>query len=554
MAWILLHVQHTPPHTSAPHCVWPGHRVLGALFVALGLMASVSFGSAAAAPELQQLTPIGATAELTLAPIGGTSVPTAAATVPPTATRAPTFPPTKAPTPQAAFFNVTDVPTPVPAQVPLAATAAATATRPAPLPFSAVDHAIATSTGVAIAGQTAIPRATARAAATETVERALAVQATSVVESAIQLERIARATETTTAIEETARARAATVAPAQVVALDTMLSKMRLTGPADGQVLKPPTNRILPTPIPIRYAGVPATSNEASWINATTLWLGVPHRSQFDNSLYGPTNCGPTSLGMIFEAYGLKGYPTDAIRGEVNRISGDFNPDNGTSLYSIGTVAQRAGLYPIGLGKRWTLDDVRASLKAGRPVITLTRYADLPGNSYYGSDINHYIVLTGLAGDQIIYNDAAYSQGRGRGLMISPDALQRAWANSTIPGHSVAFAMNSAGDGLLSAATIARRAAEEEQLTEEEALVDEDETATELQGLARAVVFDSATIGETTGLVATGAGAAGSLVLSAQSERLGSLSESALVLIGLGGYSFLAVALILPRLRRSRSL
>ncbi len=444
---------------------------------------------------------------------------------------------------QAAFFNATEVPT--------QETVAAAVTRTTPLPFSAVDHAIGTATGTAIAGQTEIPRATARAASTGTVERILAIRATGTVEIAVQVEQIARSTATTIANEETARSSAATVAPAQDAAINTLLTRMRLNGPADGQNLAPPGFRILATPIPIRYAGVPATSREAGWINATTLWLGVPHRTQFDDSAYGPTNCGPTSLGMIFEAYGLKGYPTDAIRGEVNRLSGDFNPDNGTSLYSISSVAQRAGLFPTGLGKRWTIDDVRTSLKAGRPVITLTRYADLPGNAYYGSDINHYIVLTGLAGDQIIYNDAAYSQGNGRGLMISPETLQRAWANSTIPGHSVAFAMSSAGDGLLSPAAIARRAAEE---VDEDAgtLVDASELAMELRGLARAVAFDSARA-TGPGTLITGSGPSNSMVLSAQSERPGTFSETGLVLLGFGAYTFLATGMVLPRLRRTRS-
>src|SRR5205823_1371596 len=105
------------------------------------------------------------------------------------------------------------------------------------------------------------------------------------------------------------------------------------------------------------------------------------------------------SLGMILGAYGLTGYPTDALRGEVNRFQGNFDPDSGTSLPALAAVAQRAGLYPVGLYsrpgayKRWTIDDVRENLKAGRPIITLGRYADLPGNSYFEGDTNHYIVL-----------------------------------------------------------------------------------------------------------------------------------------------------------------
>jgi hypothetical protein len=213
--------------------------------------------------------------------------------------------------------------------------------------------------------------------------------------------------------------------------------------------------RDIPPPPPIRYAGVPTSSAEAKWLDASTLWLGVPHRTQLDNSLYAQSNCGPASLGMILSAYGLSDYPIAGLRGEVNRIQGNFDPNEGTSLPALAAVGQRAGLYPMGLYgpaggfKRWTVDDLREHLKAGRPIITLARYADLPGNSYFAGDINHYIVLSGLEGDNFIYNDAAYVQGRGRGLMIAPDVLQRAWADSNIPSHAVAFALNPEGNGLL---------------------------------------------------------------------------------------------------------
>jgi hypothetical protein len=393
----------------------------------------------------------------------------------------------------------------------------------------------------------------------------MAVDATSTVVVAVTLvEQAARATATSVTLDAAERAAASAFPQAQPTqgsdqeaAISAMLSRMRLTGPADGERIAPPPGRILPTPIPIRYAGLPSVSREAEWVNASTLWLGVPHRTQFDDSLYGPTNCGPTSLGMVFEAYGLNGYPTDAIRGEVNRISGDFSPNNGTSLAAISLVAQRAGLHPMGLYqrpgsyKRWTIDDVYAHLKEGRPIITLTRYADLPGNSYYGSDINHYIVLSGLSGDQIIYNDAAYSQGRGRGLLISPDALQRAWANSNMPGHSIAFALNGSGDGLLSAT--ARRAAGEAESGEESTEMDE-QLAIELRGLARAVMFDPppVTAVGSEGEPVTAGGPLSSLVLSAHSDVDPALPGAGFALLAVAGYSMLAVGLVLPRLRPQR--
>jgi hypothetical protein len=205
---------------------------------------------------------------------------------------------------------------------------------------------------------------------------------------------------------------------------------------------------------------------------------------------------------------------------------------------------QRPGSY-----KRWTIEDVRAHLKEGRPIITLTRYADLPGNSYYGSDINHYIVLTGLSGDQIIYNDSAYSQGRGRGLLISPEALQRAWANSNLPGHSVAFALNSEGEGLLS--PLARRAAGEAGFGDEEGLGLDEEQAMALRGLAQAAVFDPppALAINPGGAPSAAGGPLGALVLSAQSGGDSTLPGAGVALLALAGYATLAAGLVLPRLR-----
>ena len=207
--------------------------------------------------------------------------------------------------------------------------------------------------------------------------------------------------------------------------------------------------RVVPPPPPISYAGVPVASSTAGWISDSKLWLAVPHRSQFDSTVWAQSNCGPTSLAMIFEAYGLKGYSNEALRGEVNRLQGNSDPNQGTSLSAIAAVAQRAGLYPVGLRSRWTLDDVRTSVRAGRPVILLTHYADLPGNGGYQGDINHYIVLSGLSGDQFIYNDPAYPQGRGAGLLIPAETLRRASADANVPGQGVAFALRADGAGLL---------------------------------------------------------------------------------------------------------
>ena len=86
-------------------------------------------------------------------------------------------------------------------------------------------------------------------------------------------------------------------------------------------------------PLPIRYAGKADGLHQrrVGLIPRSSGWP-VPHRTQFNNSFYAESNCGPTSLGMILEAYGLKEYKTDALRDEVNRIQGNTSPYEGTGL------------------------------------------------------------------------------------------------------------------------------------------------------------------------------------------------------------------------------
>src|SRR5205823_13649913 len=74
----------------------------------------------------------------------------------------------------------------------------------------------------------------------------------------------------------------------------------------------------------------------------------------------------------------------------------------------------------------------------GHPVVTLVKYRGLPAHAGSMSDFDHYIVIAGLAGNDFIYNDAAYLGDRGYGLLISPGDLERAWDYSSIPRHGMA--------------------------------------------------------------------------------------------------------------------
>lgn len=55
------------------------------------------------------------------------------------------------------------------------------------------------------------------------------------------------------------------------------------------------------------------------------------------------------------------------------------------------------------------------------------------------TDFDYYIVITGLAGDDFVYDDAALATEYGRNLLISASEPERAWWDSSNPRHVAAF-------------------------------------------------------------------------------------------------------------------
>ncbi|MCC6176910.1 MAG: C39 family peptidase [Chloroflexi bacterium] len=175
---------------------------------------------------------------------------------------------------------------------------------------------------------------------------------------------------------------------------------------------------------------------------ADTVKLSVPFRSQLDGSLSAASNCGPTSMSMVLEAFGIY-LPTAQVRALAMRSMGIFDPFSGTTLESLRDAAEAYGLQGLdlfenGRYKRWTLDDVRAQLRAGHPVIPQLRYRLMPGREWVWVTYDHYVVITGMDGDTFIYNDPANLGGNGERTMTSQQLL-RAWMNSDFPGAAVAI-------------------------------------------------------------------------------------------------------------------
>lgn len=181
--------------------------------------------------------------------------------------------------------------------------------------------------------------------------------------------------------------------------------------------------------------------------------MPVPYRGQFDGSAYAAANCGPTVLGMVLEAFGHNLEPP-VLRNEV--LDAEQFPrwdnDAGSYIWALARVAEANGIHTSGLYDnasdqtlhRWSIDDVRRSVLQGDPVVVQVLYRALPkrqGSAYTG---DHYIVITGLLGDNFLYNDPIGGpiEGPGWDRMITPTQLQRAMQASDTPFAHTAFAVS----------------------------------------------------------------------------------------------------------------
>lgn len=206
-------------------------------------------------------------------------------------------------------------------------------------------------------------------------------------------------------------------------------------------VANTPPRRLITSFQALREAGPGTAAQLRSWATETSLVLGVPFQTQIDGTTFSLVNCGPASLAMVLIAFGLDVDPS-SIRDYLNYLVGNYDAEQGTSLYVLARIAREAGLHTFGTSsglQGWTVEDVREQVRAGHPVITLTKYRFLPGHFGSVTDFDHYIVITGLAGEDFVYNDAAYATEYGYNLLISPEQLERAWAASSVPRHAVAI-------------------------------------------------------------------------------------------------------------------
>jgi hypothetical protein len=175
--------------------------------------------------------------------------------------------------------------------------------------------------------------------------------------------------------------------------------------------------------------------------------LVVPFRTQKDGSRWQTSNCGPATLGMIFDAFGVVDQATDDLRFRAHTYQGTVGMRTGTGLEHVAHVAEDFGVRAQGLYaadgsfRRWDVADVDAELRIGHPVMPLVRLYLVPGYEGLAPRWGHYILLTGLAPAGFYFSDSLKTDpAAGVSGVISKAQLAGAMGASHIPGQAVAFA------------------------------------------------------------------------------------------------------------------
>lgn len=214
-------------------------------------------------------------------------------------------------------------------------------------------------------------------------------------------------------------------------------------GPPRSELLTPapsPLRSPLATPTQTAVSrGEAAPGPSGDWV----LLLDVPYRSQLDGTAEAYSDCGPASLGMVLDAYGVR-ETTERLRELIDAEQGATGPAVGSTIEALAAVARGHGLEVAGRGQGapsggWGVSDVRSRVAAGWPVIALTRYRSLPGNESSRSESDHYVVIVGLSPDGFFVHDPAFEERAGRLRQITTEQLREAWSSASPPREAIAF-------------------------------------------------------------------------------------------------------------------
>jgi len=200
---------------------------------------------------------------------------------------------------------------------------------------------------------------------------------------------------------------------------------------ADEPPQRPALNTVVSPPNPIAASG--------------SFAMPMPFHTQKDGSRYEGANCGPATLGMVLDAFGIVQSNPD-LRYLTAVYQDTVDQGGGTALQSMAAVGADFGLQPVGLYDdadfhSWTIEDIRGQLAQGNPVIPLVKYRLLPDHTASTYRWDHYIVIYGMQGNRFLYHDPAYATPRdGAAHWITAEQLDAAMQTTLVPHQAVAFA------------------------------------------------------------------------------------------------------------------
>jgi len=158
--------------------------------------------------------------------------------------------------------------------------------------------------------------------------------------------------------------------------------------------------------------------------------LKVPYKSQWDDDARGTKNdCGPTSVAMILNSYGLS-VTTDEVFGRTGAGSG---------VISIQQLQQAISSY--GFSSKYIKGSSPTELKRlidnGIPVIALVHYGDLSSRQDKNYTDGHFLVVSGYHRDGYYTKDPDFwgtfrKDGEHNYLKAE---FEQAWVNATKDGN-----------------------------------------------------------------------------------------------------------------------
>ena len=86
---------------------------------------------------------------------------------------------------------------------------------------------------------------------------------------------------------------------------------------------------------------IPGRPTAGPIIELPAFRLEVPFRTQKDGGRWQTSNCGPAGLGMVLDAFGVRGQATDDLRFRSHTYQGTVGMRTGTGLEHVARVASK---------------------------------------------------------------------------------------------------------------------------------------------------------------------------------------------------------------------